>query len=643
MDWMFTVILVGAGLIAVSVLTSALAFRFGAPLLLVFLGIGLIAGEDGFGLVFNSASLAYFLGSLALAVILFDSGFGTRTQTLKRAAGPAMVLATVGVLLTTLIVGVAARFLFDLPWYHAFLMGAIISSTDAAAVFFLLRAGGIKIYKRVRSVLEVESGSNDPMAIFLTVLFIELILAEQAPSLAASFLQGFGLQMGLGLLTGLAGGYLIVEIVKRIQLEEALYPILVMACALCVFAVTGHFGGSGFLAIYVAGIVAGNRHMPGSSALRRHQQGMTWLAQIVMFLVLGLFVTPSEFGPVILPAIALGLFLMFVGRPLAVVLCLLPFRFDRNTVTFNAWVGLRGAVSILLGILPAVSGVEGADLYLNVVFIMVITSLLVQGWTIKPAARWLKLIVPAQSGPLERIELELPGNPKHEFLIYRVLEDSPLIAGTRLPRWARPSLVVRNGRSLHFENAGPLQPGDLVYLFVPPEYVDLLDRLFSKTQSPGVDDQAFFGQFRVSPEGRLGDLATAYDLPLPAHAHADMSIAEFMHKELGTHPVVGDRVALGSVDLVVRRVFQGSTLTELGLALHQDIRPPGAGWPAQGGMWRGLGSLRSLLHKVRKPPAPLPVPPAISGAPTEPKAHTAPAEEANAEAATAGGATSDGR
>jgi potassium/hydrogen antiporter len=574
MDWMFTTILVGAGLITLSILTSALAFRFGTPLLLVFLCIGLIAGEDGLGLQFDNAEQAYFLGSVALAVILFDSGFGTRVQTLRRAAAPAFVLATLGVFLTTVFVGVAAHFLFELPWLYALLMGAIISSTDAAAVFFLLRAGGVKIYKRVRSMLEVESGSNDPMAIFLTILFIEMILAETRGNMVTSFLHGFGLQMGLGLLAGLVGGILIVEIVNRVHLEEALYPILVMSCALCTFGVAAHFGGSGFLAVYVAGIVAGNRKMRGSSALRRYQQGMTWLAQIIMFLVLGLFVTPSEFGAVMLPALLLGLFLIVIGRPLAVLLCLLPFRYDRETVIFTAWVGLRGAVSILLGILPAVMGVEGAEIFLNIAFIMVVTSLIVQGWTIKSAAQWLKLIVPSGIGPLERIELELPGNPKHELLIYRVLEESPLIiGGAALPRWARPSLVVRSGRSMQPEQAGALQAGDLVYLFAPPEYTTLLDRLFSQIKGPDQTDTEYFGQFMVNTDARLIDLINAYDLQPTADLDPELTVGAFLAAELGGQPVIGDRVPLGKFDFVVRRVHQGTTVTDVGLALHGESRP----------------------------------------------------------------------
>lgn len=579
MDWMLTAILLGAGLIALSILTSVLAFRFGAPLLLVFLGIGLVAGEDGLGLVFNDAQAAYFVGSLALAVILFDSGFGTRTQTLQRAAAPAFVLATVGVLLTTLFVGVAARFLLDLPWLYALLMGAVISSTDAAAVFFLLRAGGVKIYKRVRSMLEVESGSNDPMAIFLTVLFIEMIVADRSQGLLTAFVYGFGLQMGLGLLCGIVGGHLIVEIVNRVRLEEALNPILVMACALCVFALTAKLGGSGFLAIYVAGVVAGNRPLRAAASLRRYQQGMTWLAQIVMFLVLGLFVTPSEFGAVLLPALLLGLFLIVCGRPLAVLLCLLPFRLDRSVVVFSSWVGLRGAVSILLGILPTVMGVEGADIFINVAFIMVVTSLLVQGWTIRPAARWLRLIVPSGTGPLERVGLELPGNPPHELLVYRVLPRSPLMAQVaRLPEGVHASLLVRQGQSFAPAQAWPPQPDDLVYLFAAPEHVPQLDRLFAQARDPDGHDGDAFGEFALDPQARLVDLADVYDVPELLASEPELTIGEFVSRRLRNHPVVGDRVRVGRFDLVVRGVHRGQQVTDVGLSLAGRGLPTRPTW-----------------------------------------------------------------
>lgn len=576
MDWTADIVLVGAGLVVISILSSTFAFRFGTPLLVIFLGIGLIAGEDGLGLVFNNAELAYFIGSLALAIILFDSGFGTRTQTLKRAAAPAFVMATVGVFLTTILVGIAARFLFDISWLHAFLMGAIVSSTDAAAVFFLLRTGGVKIYKRVRSMLEVESGSNDPMAIFLTILLIEMILTDSPINPFISFLYGFGMQMGLGMVVGFIGGYLIVEIVNRIKLEEALYSILVISTALCVFAITDHLGGSGFLAIYVAGIVAGNRAMRATATLRKHQQGMTWLAQIIMFLVLGLFVTPSEFGSVLIPSILLGLFLIVIGRPLAVLFCLLPFRLGTRIIAFNSWVGLRGAVSILLGILPAVMGVDNADMFINVAFIMVITSLIVQGWTIKPAAKWLKLIIPNENGPIERVEIELPGNPKHELLIYRVLAESPVLSGqSALPSWATPSLIVRNGVSIQPNQAGQLQAEDLVYLFAQPENAPFLDRFFCQLKALELSEQECLGQFTVNPDARLTDLIGVYDqnAKLTTDTPKDITVGEYMVKRLKGSPVVADRVSIGRIDLVVRRVLKGRTITEVGLSLTPNNWP----------------------------------------------------------------------
>lgn len=578
MDWMLNAILIGAGLIALSVLSSTLAFRFGTPLLLVFLGIGVLAGEDGLGLVFDHAEVAYFVCSIALAVILFDSGFGTRKQTLRRAAAPAFALATAGVALTTVLVGAAAYFLLNLPWLYALLMGAIVSSTDAAAVFFLLRTGGVKIYKRVRSMLEVESGSNDPMAIFLTILLVEMILSDSSGNVLMSFAQGFGLQMGLGLIGGLVGGYAIVQIVNRVNLEEALYSILVMACALCVFAATATLGGSGFLAVYVAGIVAGNLKMQKTATLRRYQEGATWLAQIVMFLILGLFVTPSEFGSVFLPALLLGLFLIFVGRPLAVWLCLLPFRYDRQTVLFTGWVGLRGAVSILLAILPIVMMVDGADVFVNVAFIMVVTSLLIQGWTIKPAAQYFGLVVPSRTEPLARIELELPSNARHELLVYKILPDSPLIQAQGmegLPRWARPSLIVRQGRPIQLEPAEPLRVDDLVYIFAPPEYAALLDLWFAETRIPDRADVEYFGHPLANIDERLSELLHSEGLEVcDLHVPPEMTIREFVLRELGTDPVVGDRVPIGHVDLVVRRVHQGRVITEIGLSAVSENRTP---------------------------------------------------------------------
>jgi potassium/hydrogen antiporter len=568
LETMLLAILVGAGLLVLSILTSLIAFRVGAPLLLIFLSIGLLAGEDGIGgIPFENAELAYFVGSVALAIILFDSGFGTNWRTFRTAAWPAVVLATFGVALTALFLSVAAHFLFGLPWLESLLVGAIVGSTDAAAVFFLLRAGGITIRERVRATLEVESGANDPMAIFLVTVLVELIMAGAGTeSLTWSFAHAFAMQMGLGLLLGLAGGFGMVHGVNRTQLEPGLYPLVVLSSALVLFGITGLLGGSGFLAVYVAGLVAGNMRIHALPHLRRFQEGMTWLSQIVMFLTLGLLATPSEFPAITGPVLGIAFALMFIARPVAVTLCLLPFGFQRNEIVFVAWVGLRGAVSILLAILPIIGGVAQSQMLFNAAFIIVLASLLVQGWTIRPLARWLGLSVPPSIGPLEKVELELPGAASYELVAYRIAPESPVARGERIPRWARPSLVVRGGQAMRLHNAGRLEAGDYVYIFAAPAYLRLLDRLFASPLELQPQDIEFWGDLSIEPTAAIGSLARAYGFEVPAE-HASMAIADFIARRLGGAAEVGDRLAFGSVELIVRAIDEKGRVTELGLAL----------------------------------------------------------------------------
>jgi cell volume regulation protein A len=559
-------------LLVASIFTSLAAFRFGAPLLLVFLFVGLVAGEDGLGLQFDDAGSAYFVGSLALAIILFDSGFGTPIRSFRQSAGPAITLATVGVILTAALVGMAAHFLLGLGLLQSLLLGAIVGSTDAAAVFFLLRIGRITVRERVRSTLEVESGSNDPMAIFLTLLLVEMIAAG-ATYPDAGAIVGFVQQMGLGLVLGLGGGLLIATIVNRIDLEGALYPIVVLGAACFLFAFTGILGGSGFLAVYVAGLVAGNRRLRGADGLRRFLGGMTWLAQIVMFVLLGLYATPSEFLAAAPGALLIALLLILVARPIAVWLCLLPFGFRYREQVFVGWVGLRGAVSILLAILPVIAGLPNGQLYFNTVFIVVLVSLVVQGWTIRPMARWLGLIVPPTVGPLDRVELELPGTAHHELVVYKVAEGSPVTRGARLPRWSRPSLIIRDGQSMKYQQVRQLQPGDNVYVFTAPRFVRLLDRLFAGPTAVAPDDRDFFGVFDVDPSQPAHTLAAMYGAELPADV-LDASIAEFIASRVGGRAEIGDRVVIGKVELVVREVDDQGKTVAAGLAIVEEHRAP---------------------------------------------------------------------
>ena len=560
-------ILIGTVLVIAAIFTSYFSFRLGAPLLLVFLLVGLAAGEDGLGLAFDDAPSAYFIGALALAIILFDSGFATPTATLRIAAWPAVALATVGVLLTTLVVGLAARILFGWNWFESFVMGAIVSPTDAAAVFFLLRVGGITLRERVRATLEIESGSNDPMAIFLTIALVALAVENASGGATfAELVRQFILQIGFGAVIGILGGLLMREAVNRTNFEPGLYPILVMAMALLVFAVAGQTGGSGFLAVYLAGILVGNSKLRHSVALRRFSETLTWLSQIAMFLVLGLLATPSEFPRVLLPAIILAIVLMLVARPFAVWLCLAFFRFTRQEMTFVAWVGLRGAVSILLAILPILGGTSHGRALFNVVFIVVVVSLLVQGWSIAPVARWLGLIVPPRRGPVDRIELELPGRGEHEIVAYKVLPESPVGKGARIPRWARPALIVRDGHSFRPHRAGRPRANDQIYIVTTPAYISLLDRLFA-APALGAEDPALFGEFDIDPDAPLGDLAAMYGAVV-SEADGVLTVRAYLRRELAGNIEPGDRIKLGPVDIIVRRVDARHAIEEVGLAVE---------------------------------------------------------------------------
>ncbi|MDR7034054.1 potassium/proton antiporter [Mesorhizobium sp. BE184] len=566
----YLITLVGTGLVVAAAFSSLIAFRFGAPLLLLFLCIGLATGADGLGIQFDNARVAYFAGSLALAVILFDSGFGTPLKVLRQAAGPALSLATLGVVLTTGLFGAGAFYLLDLSWLESFLLGAAVASTDAAAVFFLLRAGEINLRERVRATLEVESGTNDPIAIFLTITLVEIIAAGANPEakvLVTDLILGFVLNMGLGAAVGVIGGMLIVRFVERLNLDHGLLPIFVLTLSLMVFAAAGTIGGSGFLAVYLAGLVAGNSDIRAVTIIKRFQDGMSWLAQIIMFLILGLFATPSQFPAILVPAILLGLFLMFVARPLAVWLCLLPFRLPRPEVAFISWVGLRGAVSILLAITPLLSGLEHGRLIFNTAFIIVLVSLVVQGWTVGPLARRLGLIVPARIGPLDKVELELPGSAHHELLAYRVVPGSPVARGERIPRWARPSLVVREGRSMRFQDMGRLAAGDHVYIFVPDRYPRLLDRLFASRAVVDPEDAEFFGAFAVDPNRSGEELEAAYGPGLTLEEQK-LTVAELVTQRLGGKAEYADRTSIGPIELIVRDVDEKGRITGLGLSFE---------------------------------------------------------------------------
>jgi cell volume regulation protein A len=379
-------------LLLTTVLAGSLSSRFGLPALIGFLGLGMIAGVDGpGGLAFDNFQVAQAIGIASLVFILFSGGLDTDLRDVRRVAAPALVLASAGVLISAGIVAVCAVYLLGINPAQAALLGAIVASTDAAAVFAILRSTGLDLHGDVPALIEVESGSNDPMAIFLVGAVLLFMSDPTAPPFA--LVPDFVVQMVLGAVVGVGCGYAMPAILKRGGYRQGgLAFVISIAAALIAFGAAEAVSGNGFLAAYLAGLVAGNRQYAAKRTVSTFQDGMAWLAQVAMFLTLGLLVTPSQLEPVIVPGLAITFVLMFVARPVSVFICLAPFkRFAWRAKLFVSWAGLRGAVPIVLATFPIVAGIDGAFAIFNVVFFVVVLSSLIQGPTIQWLARRLEI------------------------------------------------------------------------------------------------------------------------------------------------------------------------------------------------------------------------------------------------------------
>ena len=564
-------ILVGAVLLVVSIVASDFSSRLGAPLLLVFIFLGMLAGEDGpGGIRYDNVEASYLIGTLALAVIIFDGGMRTRRETFRVALWPSVSLATVGVVATAGLTGAFAAWVLGLHWLQGMLVGAIVGSTDAAAVFGLLRNAGTALQERVASTLEVESASNDPMAIFLTVALLG-VLATGGTTLDGAVAVEFVKQFGIGAVLGLAGGRLLVWLINRLTLLSGLYPLLASAGGLLVFAVTAQLGGSGFLAIFVAGLVLGNSRMQAAQNILRVHDGLAWLSQLVMFLILGLLVTPRELIGIAAPALAIAMFLIFVARPLAVALCLLPFRLPWREHAFVSWVGLRGAVPVVLALFPMMYGAENARLYFNVAFFIVLVSLVLQGWTIAPVARLLGLEVPPSTEPLQRLTLDMPGHFEHEIVEYRVQAGSAIathdLAELALPPGVQIMTVMRDGVPQPLAPALRCAAGDYVYLLAQPKQISEVNALFDPHKAPPrLEEHLYFGDFVLNGDAVLGELAAVYGFDVPPE-HAAKTLGEYLDERAHGRVVVGDRAPVGNALLVVREMRDGR-VSRVGLKLR---------------------------------------------------------------------------
>jgi cell volume regulation protein A len=382
-------ILLGGALGLLSILAGLVSRRVGAPILLVFLGLGMLAGEDGvLGIPYEDFTSAYLIGSVALAVILFEGGLKTPVHMLRLAFWPAAILATIGVAVTAAVLGIFVSLVGGVPLVAGLLAGAAAAPTDAAAVAVLLRRAGAALPERLLALLEVESGLNDPMSVFLTFLLLHIIVAPDTVGIGGAVLLFFE-EMAGGAVLGLAGGWLLAQSLQRLRLESSLAPVLVLAGGLSIFGLAQLLGTSGFLAIYLAAVVTGATPHPARQDVEHFFEGMAWLAQIVLFLMLGLLITPHALPPYLAHAVIGAAVLIFLARPVAVFACLMPFRFSLRETAFASWVGLRGAVPIYLSIIPALADPHRDERLFASIFILVIASLIVQGWTVGLAARLL--------------------------------------------------------------------------------------------------------------------------------------------------------------------------------------------------------------------------------------------------------------
>lgn len=468
-----TILLWVAVLIFVSVVSSKLSDRFAIPVLLLFLAIGMLAGSEGIGKIyFDNAQLAKSIGVVALIFIIFSGGFDTNWKDIKSIVWPGVILSTAGVLMTAIIAGCFAVYILKFSFLEGMLLGSIVSSTDAAAVFSILRSRRISLKKPLKPLLEFESGSNDPMAVFLTVGFISLLTVKNMS--VAVLIPRFVLNMGMGALTGYLMARFIVFLINRLKLEyEGLYPVIMISLVLLTYVIAVFLKGNGFLAVYLAGLMLGQTEFPNKRMIMRFHDGLAWLMQIAMFVTLGLLVFPSHIVPLMGAGLLFTFLLMVVARPVSVLLCLLPFKMNLRKKAMVAWVGLRGSVPIILATFPFMAGIPQADTIFNIVFFVVIASVFIQGTSIPIVSKILKLDVPLANRIKYPIEFEKTEAIDAELTDVIVPYDSEvvgkMISDLGVPEKCLIVLISRGGKFVIPFGSTVIESGDVLLVLANME------------------------------------------------------------------------------------------------------------------------------------------------------------------------------
>lgn len=460
------ILLVGSILLFLSIIAGKTTYKFGVPTLILFLLIGMLAGSDGIGGIgFDNPKIAQFIGIVSLNFILFSGGLDTNWNSVKPILREGLVLSTLGVLLTALSLGTFVWFVTDFTIYESMLLGSIVSSTDAAAVFSILRSKNLALKNNLRPTLELESGSNDPMAYVLTIAFLTLVINQDQSivSIIPLFLQ----QMILGGIAGFSFGRLSKFIINKINLDfEGLYPVLVIALMFIVFSTTDFIGGNGFLAIYICAVYLGNQDLIHKKTILKMFDGMAWLMEIVLFLTLGLLVFPSQIIPYFGIGILISLFLIIVARPVSVFLSLIFFKMKLKSRFYISWVGLRGAVPIVFATYPLLAGIDKANIIFNIVFFISVTSILIQGTTLSIVAKWLKVAMPEEINPMNEVDKLILEHPKSSLQEFEILHDfqavNKRIVDLNFPKSAFIVMIKRNGEYIRPGGSTALKVKDVL-------------------------------------------------------------------------------------------------------------------------------------------------------------------------------------